>query len=569
MVPVPYSSLQRILPAGTMVLIIMVGSMSVTGCRHPIAVPASPSPVVFLTREAEMVNPPLSSFSLAVTPLINLGESSTPSWIGPTLTEIVISGLARFPQLTVVSRQALKAILREQWIQYRTADSEELVRPGRLQGAKILLQGGYWKHGDQIMVDMKLIDVETGVVEGVVQASGTTEELPVLEEKLVHGILAFLETLPDKAGKRTREVRSVMRVPPAERLELEGAGLVSVERLDKGGPVFPEETYLTLQKAAQYRLTMIQAGQALFDEDIIVEMGTPRTSFDEMSDFRSVSMPLMEIPVSVFLKGDRIRTILTEKMGSEPASRVHAGHNTLSINTNELPAGQRLFMDQFLIPRRLFLRARAERGDVLAVFSEFNWRTDRSITVEGAHRVMLSIWPTPFMTGTAEFPVTWVNRGDASVTVDAVFVPAIEKESDVTVEWIESPEQDPLTEGKAAGREALRSHFRQWIQERWLPPIAETLPLPDYLPGNKRTAQLILHVVDGMVSGVRIQSTSRDPLFDRSLQILKDLLLGQCVWCQAETTLPDIPRTVDLRVQCTLMKEIRSTSLGLHPVPAD
>jgi TolB-like protein len=569
MAPVSYSTFLRVLLTGAIALLIMVGGTLVTGCRQLTAVPAPLSSDGFLTGEVARVDPPLASLSLAVTPLVNLGEPSTPSWIGPTLTELLISDLARFPQLRVVSRQALNAILREQWIQHRTAASEELVRPGRLQGAEILLLGGYWKQGAQIMVDLKLVDVETGVVEGVVQASGTIEEFPVLEEYLVHRILARLEGWSDKAGKGGREGPSAMRVPSAERLELEGSGRAPFERLGDAGPVFPAETYLTLQKATQDRLTMMQAGQALFDEDVIIEMGHPRPRIEESSEFKIGSMSRMEIPVSVFLKADRIRRIFTETMEQGGASRVHVSHKTLSINTKELPEGPRLFMDQFLSPRRLFVRARVNRGEVMAVFSEFHWRTDRSLILEGVHQVMVPAWPNPFLTGTAEFPLRWIDRDDASVTFDAVFIPAIENETDVTVEWIESPEQDPLTEETTAKQNTLGSHLRQWIRERWLPPIAETLPLPDYLPGNKRTAQLILHIVEGTVSGVRIQSASRDPLFDRSLQILKDLLVGHCVWCQAQSTLPDIPQTADLRVQCTLMKEIGSTSLGLHPVHPD
>lgn len=86
---------------------------------------------------------------------------------------MLVSDLAQWPQLEVVSRDALGSVLREQWLQQRGFSSvENPVGLGKLKGVRYLIQGRMYVQQDILSVDLQIVDVETGVVVGSVSAQG-------------------------------------------------------------------------------------------------------------------------------------------------------------------------------------------------------------------------------------------------------------------------------------------------------------------------------------------------------------------------------------------------------------
>lgn len=536
----------------------------ILGCEP---VPPLPSKLNNLGQSSEEVKYSTefeSQLSLAVFPLVNLGPNSTESWIGPTLTELLISDLSHWPKLNVVSRRALNAILREQWFQYQSSDPEELVRLGRIRGGEIVLHGGFFQQGDLVTVDVKLIDVETGIVTGTVRAQKNVTELPVLEQTLVRGIVEHLDefsaivrhrrSLKDEASME----QSFDRVAPSS---LEGSPL-------KGGvdsrPVFPEEAFGNLQKLTQRRLEQMRFAQEFYEKILTVEMGSPRYHIEESSEKLGRRVPVIKIPFSVFVELDRVQNLIANMGMDEFDGQIVIEHGALIIKKDKISNGDSFLLEQLLAPRRLFVRARSTQGEVLAVFSEFLWRTDRSMIEEDNRRVVIPIWPSPLLSGTAEFFVNWVQRDESTVTFDTVFAGAKPKEANITVEWVDPMEPMNLSPEVLETREFIIRKLQHLIQENWRPPISETLPLNDYLPSNKRSGRFLVRVVDGRVEGVRIIGTSSDYFFDKSLEQIKNYLNERCLWCQTEDFPSELPKTIDLRVQCTLMKDIRETSLGVR-----
>jgi len=87
----------------------------------------------------------------------------------------------------VVERQKLLMVLRELSLgESELADPETQLRIGRLSGARKMIFGGYQVIGNQMRIDLRLVDVETGRVltagEKTVEGSNIDEWLDAAEE---------------------------------------------------------------------------------------------------------------------------------------------------------------------------------------------------------------------------------------------------------------------------------------------------------------------------------------------------------------------------------------------------
>ena len=58
-------------------------------------------------------------YTLAILPLENVNPNSNLQWLGKHLAVMLASDLAKWPTLSVIAREALGSVLREQWLQHR------------------------------------------------------------------------------------------------------------------------------------------------------------------------------------------------------------------------------------------------------------------------------------------------------------------------------------------------------------------------------------------------------------------------------------------------------------------
>ncbi|MGC8809216.1 MAG: CsgG/HfaB family protein [bacterium] len=117
--------------------------------------------------------------TLAVWDLDDLspGSAGRPH-LGELLTGQIIESLKRKGQYIIVERERLLLILEEQRLGTTSlVDENTRLKLGRLLGAKRMIFGGYQVIGDQMRLDLRLLDVESGKILKAVQKTAAAADL--------------------------------------------------------------------------------------------------------------------------------------------------------------------------------------------------------------------------------------------------------------------------------------------------------------------------------------------------------------------------------------------------------
>lgn len=487
-------------------------------------------------------------------------------WLGRILSEMLTYDLAAWPSLSIVSRDALGAVLREQWIQQRGFSSP--VGPialGHIQGVRYLVRGGFYQQKDLLTINMQIVDVETGVVVRTMMAQGPEGDIPRLEQDLVRQLLRVFDSSPDlsrrgrsdeveverfKRGEGSVEGRENALTPKGQDL----FGKLSVHELD---------LQLSLERITQQRLQAYQAGIAFWRDGWSMELGQPTYDIWQASSNSSSPTPLLGLPIALFMKSEAIADVLRTVKGWDVDSFIHLEPYGMARDMRDSTGVSQLFLDQVRQPHRMYVQALNEQGELLAVFSRWNWQTGVILQNSGPDEIRLPLWPQAFVSGVAEFPVSWVEREGAHVTFDVVFEPIPDEKRILVLEPI-------LTEGEKdeetrlptrEERDVLRP-LRDWIQLKWNPPITEALPVEGYLPTNRETMQAILHVQGGNIARVDYLNASSNPLVSRSLEELRSDLVGYCVSCEDAGKASSKPIFDAIRLQLILVKDLHPLRIG-------
>ncbi|MGD9849853.1 MAG: hypothetical protein AB7T38_01165 [Nitrospirales bacterium] len=481
--------------------------------------------------------------------------------MGPTLTELLISDLSHWSHLTIVSRGSVGSVLREQWIQNMHADSEELVRVGKLQGARLMVQGGFLESNGQVTVDLQIIDVETGVVWDTVRAQGRLVELGLLEQSLVR---LLLERLPKEQSVLDRDrggAKFYVNKPNRQGLSLKNKEDIHARELPSQ-LVFQEDMSLFGENQSQGRIQLVQAAKNLFSQGFTIELGRPFHGVKTIQENGGDTVPFLFIPLGVYAEKSRMRDVMRSEISHDIALRIFDAEHSFSQYSGNALEEQRFFVQQLARPRRLFVRALSEQNEIIAIFSRWEWRTDRVITFMDGLHMRIPFWPTHLMMGMAEFPMNWLERGGVALTFDAAFLEVSQDEINVAVEWIDSLDSVQVPGERIETEGNLTFQLQKWIRDHWAPPLAETLPFKGYLPHNKQRAHLRLHVDHGVITKLDHQSSPSDPAFKSSLDDLRTQLLNTCPWCESSQTLPEILQSAEFRIQCILIKPTHLAGLG-------
>ena len=161
------------------------------------------------TPRTRPLDPP---YTLAILPLDNLSSNPKLHWLGRSLSGMLTNDLAVWPSLSIVAREALGPVLREQWLQQRGFSTPVApVSPGHIQGVRYLVRGGFYQHKDLLTINLEIIDVETGVVVRALRAQGSEADIPRLEQDLVMQMLKIFNfsidsTTGDISGPLEEEI---------------------------------------------------------------------------------------------------------------------------------------------------------------------------------------------------------------------------------------------------------------------------------------------------------------------------------------------------------------------------
>ena len=120
------------------------------------------------------------------------------------LAEMVITELSRVQTIRVVERRELRSLLEEMKLsQTGSVSGETSVQVGRLLGAHHLVFGGYMVAMDEkIRIDVRIVEVETGLTVKAEEVTGKTSKVLSLLTKLSKKILDDLDIKLTKAEKK-------------------------------------------------------------------------------------------------------------------------------------------------------------------------------------------------------------------------------------------------------------------------------------------------------------------------------------------------------------------------------
>jgi TolB-like protein len=505
-------------------------------------------------------------YSLAILPLDNLSSNARLHWLGRSLSEMLTSDLAKSPSLSIIARDALGPVLREQWLQQRGFSSSiSNVDLGNIQGVHYLVSGGFHQHGENLTIDLQVIDVETGVIVSSLRAQGPEAEIPRLEHSLVMQMLTLFDPSIDSITSDLSEQleEKNLKLSSPGRVEEKDGSLMKRERTFGLHSVHQIDVRLSLERITQHRIQAYQAAGKIWKEGWSTEMGLPMYRVWEWPEQSYEPMPLLALPISLFMQPHKIGDVLQSEGGGGIFSFVHLESDGFVRKRADQTGASQLFFEQVRQPQRVFVRALNEHGELMAVFSKWSWRTEVILQNSSSDRIIFPFWPQPFISGLAEFPVAWVERGGQHVTFDAMMMPIPNEQREIVLEPIvssDTEEQEGLSEISKDGDFLLP--LKNWIQMKWHPPITEALPVAGYLPANKRNAVALLHLHAGKIVKVQFLHLPHDVLLSRSLEELKTQLIGYCVICKDSEMLSSRSALQAIRLQLNLVKDLHGLRFG-------
>ncbi|NTX39610.1 hypothetical protein HUA78_34765 [Myxococcus sp. CA033] len=126
----------------------------------------------------------------AVMPFRNLNTDTSLDWLARGMTETLISDLRASGRIQLVEREQLDAALAELDLQERQQSTESTaVRVGRLVGARTVVLGSIQRAEQQVRINARFIDVETGVVLDTAKVTGPVDRIFALQDQVASRLL--------------------------------------------------------------------------------------------------------------------------------------------------------------------------------------------------------------------------------------------------------------------------------------------------------------------------------------------------------------------------------------------
>jgi TolB-like protein len=111
------------------------------------------------------------------------------------LAQMLVTDLVGKPNVTVVERQQLQAVLDELQLAHRgVVDPATAVRVAKLVGADHVVMGGYFELAGTFRLDARVVRTETGVVAHAKGLTGKTSDFQELEQALAEDLARWFRT---------------------------------------------------------------------------------------------------------------------------------------------------------------------------------------------------------------------------------------------------------------------------------------------------------------------------------------------------------------------------------------
>jgi TolB-like protein len=159
--------------------------------------------------------------------------------MGRGVAAMLITDLSGVPEIKLVERERLQAVLAEQKMQQsKFFDSTTAVRTGRLIGAEYLLTGAFTAMSPDIRIDTRVVRVETGEVVRTAKVQGKQDKFFDLQQKLADELVKGLPTaVSPEALEALRAQQQKSRIDDATTMVAFSEGLSRLDNDDVVGAV--------------------------------------------------------------------------------------------------------------------------------------------------------------------------------------------------------------------------------------------------------------------------------------------------------------------------------------------
>lgn len=144
---------------------------------------------LFLCTAAAQTRP-----TLAVLPLDRASASEEYDGLGKALAGMLVTDLSKVPELELVERDRLQALMDEmQLAETGFLDEATAQKLGRGLGAKFVLTGSFSVVKETFLLDARVVEVETGAIRKAADASGSITDFITVEKDLVEALVEGLD----------------------------------------------------------------------------------------------------------------------------------------------------------------------------------------------------------------------------------------------------------------------------------------------------------------------------------------------------------------------------------------
>ena len=178
--------------------------------------------------------------------------------MGRGVAAMLITDLSGVPEIKLVERERLQAVLAEQQMQRsKFFDSTTAVKTGRLIGAEYLLTGAFTAMDPDIRIDTRVVRVETGEVVRTAKVQGKQDKFFDLQQKLADELVKGLPTaVSPEALEALRAQQQKSRIDDATTMVAFSEGLRRLDNddvvgaIEKLGPVMLKAPESVIVQAA-------------------------------------------------------------------------------------------------------------------------------------------------------------------------------------------------------------------------------------------------------------------------------------------------------------------------------
>jgi TolB-like protein len=177
--------------------------------------------------------------TLAVLPLEQGAASEAYQGLGTALAGMLVTDLSGMPELTLVERQRLDALMGElKLAEGKFLDAKTAQKLGRGLGARYVVTGSYSVVGPKFLLDARVVEVETGRILQAASSHGTVDDFVAVEKDLVEDLLQGLSVKLSSADRRKLYVQA-----PTEKFEAFSAYGEGLARQRKGDMVAAQRAF--------------------------------------------------------------------------------------------------------------------------------------------------------------------------------------------------------------------------------------------------------------------------------------------------------------------------------------